>query len=109
ERTAVEEVALACRHHARRVHMLRLAACLARLLEAEIDPFGEILDRIATDAKLDEVDGHGPSLVRWSRESTPRRLFHSPHEHSAGRHVIRPATSPSRLRKPEHDGQGARP
>src|SRR5262249_50249816 len=59
ERAAVAQLVGALGHHARPVHVIaRKAASLARP-ELLADPVLEVAHGVATDAKLDEMQGHG--------------------------------------------------
>src|SRR5215472_3057946 len=59
ERAAVAQLLGALGHHARPVHVLAREPTLPALLELLADPVLEIFDRVAADAKLDEMKGHG--------------------------------------------------
>src|SRR5262249_35636980 len=59
ERAAVAQLLGALGHHARPVHVLGREPALPALLEFLADPVLEVLDRVAADAKLDEMKGHG--------------------------------------------------
>src|SRR5258707_10814063 len=59
ERAAVAQLLGALGHHARPVHVLGREPALPALLEFLADPVLEIFDRIAADAKFDEMKGHG--------------------------------------------------
>ena len=52
ERTAVDQLGPARRHHARGVELLRRLPGTAALLEPEGDPFFEVFDAVAADAEL---------------------------------------------------------
>ena len=76
ERTAVEELVDPLRHHAGDVEVLGASSRLPLLAQAPFDPFDEIVDRIAADAELDEVDGHeSRALAGETRRSTRRKDF----------------------------------
>ena len=63
ERAAVEEFVGALRHHAGGVDVLGLLAALFLLLQPLLDPVLEVLDRVAADAELDEMQWHGDALA----------------------------------------------
>src|SRR2546430_17275787 len=58
ERAAVAQLLGALGHHARPVHVLGREPAFPALLEFLADPVLEVSDRIAADAKLDEMKGH---------------------------------------------------
>jgi hypothetical protein len=60
ERAAVDELVHALRHHAGGVRLLVGAPEPPVMRAVLLDPLLEIGDRIAADAKLEEVEGHGP-------------------------------------------------
>ena len=80
--------------------MLRFAAGLERLRDPVVDPFGKVVDGIATDAELDEVEGHGDTVgIRAARVKSAVGLFHncmawaasSPHPPAKASTTIPPA------------------
>src|SRR5262245_57916684 len=58
ERAAVAQFVGALGHHTRPVHVLAREAAFPALLELLANPILEVLDGVATNAKLDEMKGH---------------------------------------------------
>jgi hypothetical protein len=58
ERAAVQQFGGALRNHPRRVPLLRLLAGAAHLGHPDPDPALQVLDRVAADAELQEVQFH---------------------------------------------------
>jgi hypothetical protein len=58
ERAAVAQFVRALGHHARAVHVLARESAFPALLKLLPDPVLEILDGVASDAKLDEMKSH---------------------------------------------------
>src|SRR5690606_8464765 len=58
ERSAVEQLGGPRRHHASRVELLGRLARPAALVQAEGDPFLQVLDAIAAHTELDEMKRH---------------------------------------------------
>src|SRR5262249_31913664 len=67
ERAAVDQLIGALGHHAGAMHVLAGKAALLAVLEPLADPLLEVLDRVATDAKLDEIEGHDDGRTWGSR------------------------------------------
>jgi hypothetical protein len=63
ERAPVAQLVGALGRHARPVHVLARKAASPARLELLADPVLEVLDGVATDAKLDEMEGHGGGIV----------------------------------------------
>ena len=62
ERAAVDELVGALRHHPGGVDVLGLLAGLFLLLQPLLDPVLEVLDRVAADAELEEMQWHGDAF-----------------------------------------------
>jgi hypothetical protein len=59
ERAAVAQLVGALGDHPRPVHVLAREPALFAILQFLADPVLELFDRVTTDAKLDEMKGHG--------------------------------------------------
>src|SRR6516165_11900737 len=73
ERAAVGELGRPLGNHPGRVQVLARLAPLLTLFEPHADPVLEVLDRVAADAKLDEMQRHG-GLSGGGRVSTAQAL-----------------------------------
>ena len=89
ERAAVGEFVGALGHHPRRVDVLGLLPALLLVLDALADPALQLLDRVAADAKLDEMKGHADSYVVTGLSA---RIDHLP---AAARAVPAPIPEPA--------------
>lgn len=77
KRSAVEKIVSSPRDHARVVEMLGIQTLLAPSRELALDPFLEIVDRIATNTELDEIERHRPSLneIIGNVNSLPENIY----------------------------------
>src|SRR6185312_14186477 len=77
ERAAVEHLVAPLGRHARPVDEHRLLAALALLGELLLLPLAQVLDAVAADAELDDVEGHAvvAAAFRWRFPSRASATF----------------------------------